>query len=142
MQRAVADVHNRCEVERGRELCGHAEHVHRRRRAVFSDREVERLGGHVILREERRHAGDAGRQRQRQRGMRELGRDQPLERRDELMNFFRRQVEGEELDRNEPLALRVIRTEHRPQRPRTDLMKNTKRSERVWWRSAGRFRVQ
>jgi hypothetical protein len=74
--------------------------------------------------------------------MRQLGSNEALEPRDELMYFFGREIQIEELHRDEALALRVVGAEHRSQRPRTNLMKNTKRSERVWWRSAGSFRVQ
>jgi hypothetical protein len=55
---------------------------------------------------------------------------------------LRRQIELEELDRDEPLAFRIVRPEHRSESPCTDLMKNTKRSERIWRRCAGSFRVQ
>ena len=72
----------------------------------------------------------------------QIGGNKLLERGDELMHALRRQIEAKELDCNEALALRVISAEHRTQRPCTHLMKNTKRSERVWGRSAGWFRVQ
>ena len=58
------------------------------------------------------------------------------------MHALGRQVEPEQLDGDEALALAIVRAKHRSQRPRTDLMKNTKRSERVGRRSAGSFRVQ
>jgi hypothetical protein len=74
--------------------------------------------------------------------MGELGGDQTFERPDEPVNPLRRQIEFEELDRNEPLAFRIVRPEHRSKSPRTDLMKNTKRSERIWRRCGGSFRVQ
>ncbi len=74
--------------------------------------------------------------------MREIGGDQPLELGDEPVHLFRRKVELEDLDGDEPLALRVERAKDRPQRPRPNLMKNSKRSERVWRRRAGGFRVQ
>jgi len=58
------------------------------------------------------------------------------------MHALGRQIEFEELDCNEAFPLRVVSAEDRAQRPCPDLMKNTKRSERVWRRSAGWFRVQ
>ena len=61
---------------------------------------------------------------------------------DELMPALGRQVEFEEFDGDESLARRVVRTKHRTQRAGTDLMKNAKRTERPWMRSAGSFRVQ
>ena len=42
--------------------------------------------------------------------MRQLGGDQAFEFRDELMTTFRRQIELEQLDGDEALAGRVIRT--------------------------------
>ena len=62
--------------------------------------------------------------------------------RDELMAAFRRQVQLEQLDRDEPLARRVVRPKHGPQGSRTDLMKNSIRSERVRRRSASSVSVQ
>jgi hypothetical protein len=58
------------------------------------------------------------------------------------VNSLRRQIDFEELDRDEPLAFWIVGPEHRSKSPRTDLMKNTKRSERIWRRCGGSFRVQ
>jgi len=58
------------------------------------------------------------------------------------VNALRRKIQPEEFDGNQPLALSVISAKHGPKRPRTNLMKNPKRSERFWSRRAGRFRVQ
>ena len=77
-----------------------------------------------------------------ERRMRQIGGDQALERRDQLMDPLGRQIELEELDGDEPLVLRIVGAKHRSKSPRTDLMKNAKRSERVRRRSAGSFRVQ
>ena len=74
--------------------------------------------------------------------MRQLSSDQRLERGNELMHALGWQVEREAFDGNETLALSIVRAINRPESPCTDLMKNTKRSERVWRRSAGSFRVQ
>jgi len=74
--------------------------------------------------------------------VRQVGSDQPRERGDQLMNPFGRQIELEQFDCDESFAVRVVRPEDGPKSPRTDLMKNTKRSERVRRRSAGSFRVQ
>jgi hypothetical protein len=77
-----------------------------------------------------------------ERGVRQIGGNQPFECGDQLMNTLRRQIELEELDGDEPLTFRVVRPKDGPEGPRTDLMKNTKRSERVWRGYAGGFRVQ
>ena len=68
--------------------------------------------------------------------------NQTLELGAELVHAFGRQIEREEFDRDKPLTLRVVRAIHRSEGSRADLMKNTKRSERVRRRSAGSFRVQ
>jgi hypothetical protein len=74
--------------------------------------------------------------------VRQVGRDQTVERRHELMDTLRWQIQFEELDGDKTFTLRIVRTEHRTQRPRTNLMKNTKRSKCVRRNGAGSFRVQ
>jgi hypothetical protein len=74
--------------------------------------------------------------------MRQIRRDEAFEGRDELMDAFGRQIELEELDGDQTLAVRIVRSKYRSEGARADLMKNTKRSERVWRRCAGSFRVQ
>ena len=61
---------------------------------------------------------------------------------DELVDVVRREIEREELDGHRPIARRVVRAKHRSPRPRTDLMKNTKRSERGRKPSVSSFRAQ
>lgn len=68
--------------------------------------------------------------------------DELLERGDELVPAFGRQVEAEELDCNRSLPRRVISPEYRAERPCTNLMKNTKWSERVGNGRAVSFRLQ
>jgi hypothetical protein len=58
------------------------------------------------------------------------------------MHTLGRHIEFEELDGDKTLAVRIVRPKDRSEGPRADLMKNTKRSERVWRRCAGSFRVQ
>ena len=75
--------------------------------------------------------------------MRQVGGNQALEGRHQLVHALGRQVQLEELDGNEALALRVVkRAKHRPQRPRTNLMKNTKPTECVRRDIDGSVRVQ
>ena len=74
--------------------------------------------------------------------MRQIGGDQALELADEPMDSLGRKIECEEFDGDKTFAPRIVRAKHRPKGPCTDLMKNTKRSKRVWRRSADRFRVQ
>jgi len=100
------------------------------------------LGADAILHEKRGDAGDAGGQRRGQRRVRQVQGDQRVERGDELMDALGRQIEREQFDGDEAFALRIVRAKYGTKSPGTDLMKNTKRSERVWRRSAGSFRVQ
>jgi len=58
------------------------------------------------------------------------------------MHAFGREIEAEELDRNEPIAVWFVRTIHRAQRTRTDLMKHAKWTEGIGGRRADSFRVQ
>ena len=91
MQRAVPDVGGRGEVEGAGELGRNAQRVDGRRRPVLADHEVERIGGDEILREIGGHAVNAGRERRRDRRMRQIGGDEALELGDELMDTIGRQ---------------------------------------------------
>ncbi len=142
VQRAVRDAHGGGKVERARQLGRDAHRVGGRRRTVLANREVERLGGDIILRQVRRDVDDAGADRRDKRGIVEACGNNPLELGDELVNALGRKVELEQLDRDQPFARRVVRAKHWSQRAGANLMKNTKRSERVRERSASSFRVQ
>jgi len=72
----------------------------------------------------------------------ERGVDQALEFGDQLVHAFGRKIEPEELDGDEAIAIRFVRTEHRTQRTRTDLMKHAKWTEGIRERRADSFRVQ
>jgi len=74
--------------------------------------------------------------------VREIGGDQALELCHELVGALRRQVEFEQLDRDEVLALRIVGAKHRPQGSRADLVKHSKRSEGVGRRIANSVSVQ
>ena len=130
------------EVERTGELRRDADRVGRGRRSVLAQRGVERLGGDEFLSKVRGHARDAGTDRRRNHRVRQLGHNQGFERRDQLMDALGRQIQFEELDRNQPLAVRVISAEHRSQRSSANLMQHPKWPECVWRRCAGGFRVQ
>jgi len=68
--------------------------------------------------------------------MRQTGRDKPIELRREPVRLIGRQIELEQLDRDEPLAIGVVRAENGSERPGADLMKNAKRSKGVGRRSS------
>ena len=110
MQRAVDDLPVGGVVERFGQLAGDADGLGRRRRAVFPQHDVERLGRREVLREVRAVAVDPGRPRRGDEWMLQLGLDQLLEFGDELMNTFRRKVEAEQLDRDETIAILVVST--------------------------------
>ncbi len=103
---------------------------------------VERVGRHEILREIGRHLHDSGGHGCDDRGMREIGRDQSLEIRDQFVHALGREVDAEELDGDELVLVRVVGSKHRAKRPRANLMENAERTERVWGRGTACFRVQ
>ena len=130
----MIDVRDRREIQRAGELHGDPEGVGRRRRPVFANRQIQRLGSDIVLREIDGNARDARRQRYRDGRMVQLGGNQLLEFCHELMDTLGGQVQSVQLDRNQTLAPRVISAKYRPKRACTNLMKNPKRSERVWSR--------
>ncbi len=134
MQRTVCHVDDGREVERAGQLRGHAKRVDGRSWTILAHRQIERFGSDVILREIRGHVGDPGRERHCHRGMVQFRLNEVFESGHELMHTLGWQIQLEEFDRNQSLASGVISTKHRSQRPRTNLMKNTKRPERVWGR--------
>ena len=60
----------------------------------------------------------------------------------ELMNPLGRQIESEQLDGDEAVALGIVGAEHRARCAGTNLMENPERSEGVWRRRSGSVRVQ
>ena len=74
--------------------------------------------------------------------MQEIGGNQLFEFRDELMHAFGREIQPEQFDGHEPIALRFVRAEYRTQGTGADLMKHAKWTEGIRGRSAGSFRVQ
>ena len=65
-----------------------------------------------------------------------------LQGRDKQRRAVGRQVELKQLDRGEPVLVRIVGAEDRSQRASANLVEHAKRTERVWRRGAGRFRVQ
>ena len=74
--------------------------------------------------------------------MRPLGRDQSLELRHELVQAFGRQIEPEQFDGDEPIAIGIERSKHGPQSAGANLMENPEWTESVWRRATRRVRVQ
>ena len=74
--------------------------------------------------------------------MREVGVNQCLQLSHKAVHAVGREIESEELDSNQLVLFRIVGTKNRTQCACSDLMKNAKRTERPWMRSAGSFRVQ
>ena len=76
------------------------------------------------------------------RRVRQVGGDQPLELGDEPMHALGRQIQTEQLDRDQPVVLGIVRAKHGSQCAGANLMKNTEGTEGVRRRSASSVRVQ
>jgi hypothetical protein len=74
--------------------------------------------------------------------MRLLSRDQTLELGHDLVEALRRQIEPQDLDRDQPRPIGIVGTKDRTERSGTDLMQDPERAERVRRRGAGSFRMQ
>jgi hypothetical protein len=142
MERAMFDQSLRGGIECMSQLAHHGQRLGKRQRAPFAYHDIERVAGEVILREVCDDAVEAGGDGGRNRRMSKPDVDQPLEFADQLMDTFGRQVEAEDFDRNQAIALRFVRTKHRTQSTGTDLMKYPKWTKGVWRGGAGNFRVQ
>ena len=142
MQHAVVHLSGSREVERRGQLRRHPQRVGGKEGTLVAEHDVERVGGHVFLREIGHHAVGAGRDRRGHDGMGQLSRDETLELGDQLVQPFRRQIEPQHLDGDQPGPIGIERTKDRTERPRTDLMQDPERAERVRRRGAGSFRMQ
>jgi len=74
--------------------------------------------------------------------VRQARRHNRFEFRDQLVNALRRQVQSKQLHGDQSLAFGIVRPKDRTQCASADLMKNSERTEPLWKRSTGRFRVQ
>src|SRR6184192_1309989 len=143
MQRAVIDVDDRCEIESAGQLHGQPQRIDGRRRPVVADEDVKGVGGREFLNEVRRAARiEPGGERRSDARMRESGGDDSLQLSDELMNAFRRQLEAEEFDRDEAIALGFVRAKDGSESPGADLMENAEWTEGVRGAGISSFRVQ
>ena len=95
MQHAVFDVNGRRRVERAGQLRGDAQRIGDGRGSM-PQRDVERFGGDVVLRQVGVHTLDSRGQRSDHGRMRHGRRDQPLEFGNELMHTLGRQVESKD----------------------------------------------
>ena len=74
--------------------------------------------------------------------MRQPGGDDTLELLHEAMHPIGWEIESKEFNGHEPLTVGLVCAKHRSQCSRADLVKDTKSTERVWWREPGNFGVQ
>jgi hypothetical protein len=109
---------------------------------VFARHDVGGVGRHEILGEIGGNVADAGRNRRRNSRVRQISVDQRLKVRDEPVDPLRRQVEAEDLDGDELVFLRAVGTKNGSERACSNLMKNTKWTERLRVSSAASFRLQ
>ena len=142
MQRAVNNLAGGGVVESLRQPGGHLQRVGHTRRTVLTNDDVEGFRSDVVLRQVGGHALDAGRTRRGNRRVSKIDGNQLFELRDQLMYALGRQIQAEQFDSHEPVAIRLVRTEHRAQRTGTDLMKHAKWTEGIRGRRADSFRVQ
>jgi hypothetical protein len=142
MQRAVDDADDGGEVERAGELGDDAKRLAGRRRPVLANDRIERIGGDEILGQKGRCLDNARGERRRDRGVGQIGGNEALQAGDELVDALGRQVETEQLYRNELVLLGIVGSKDRAERTRANLMKNAERTERVRRRGTASFRVQ
>ena len=74
--------------------------------------------------------------------MREARGDELLEVAHELVHALGRQIDLEQLDRDEPLASGIVRTKDGAKGTGANLVEHAKRTERFWRCGPGGFRVQ
>jgi hypothetical protein len=126
MQGAVHDARLDREIEGGSQLGDHAHDVGRRDRCVPARGQVAGIGCHEIECQIGRRVGEAGRDWRGNRRMRKVGVDQRLELGNEALGPLALQIELEQLDRDKPVLVGVVRTEYRTERARADLVKDAK----------------
>ena len=142
MQRAVLNIDGPRKVEAAGELGYHEASGLGRRRAVLSDGGVKRFGFDVFVSQKRRTAGDTGSNRRDNSRMAEIGCDEPLELGHQAPDAIGREIQLKELDSEHAIALRVVGTVNRPERPGSDLVQHTKWTQRFGGRGAGGVRIQ
>ena len=104
------------------EVLGDAKRIAGGRQPLVAHQDIDRIGRQVVLGEVGHGAVGAGRERRRDGGMRQAGRNQGFELGDEPVHSLRRQVELEHLDGHQTTAIGIVCTKDRAQRSRADLM--------------------
>ena len=129
MQRAVADAGGAREVDRAGELGDERQHRGDRRRRVVPHRDVERLGGDVLLGAVGDRPLDAGGDRLDDRRMEEPGLGGARQLVGQRLRLFGRDVEAEHLDRDQPVARRLVGAEDGTERANANLMQHPEGAE-------------
>jgi hypothetical protein len=96
-------------------------------------RDVERLRGDVLLGAVGDGPLDARGDGFDDRWMKEAGFSRPRQFVGERLRLFRRDVQTEDLDRDQPISRRLVGTEDRPECADTDLMQDSEGSKRRRW---------
>ena len=129
MQTAVPDALGAREVDGAGELRDKRQHLLDRRGRVMPHRDVQRLGGHVLLGPERERAFDAGLDGLDDRWMHEARVRRAAQRRGQHVRLLGHDVEPEDLDRDKPVAGGFIGAENGTKSTNTNLMQHPEGSE-------------
>ena len=125
----MPDARGTGEVDRAGELGDERQDRCDRRWRVVPHRDVERLGGHVFFRAVGERALDACRDRLDDRRMEQAGLGRARQLVSERLRLLRRDVEAERFHGDQPIALRLVGAENRPQRTYANLMQHPEGSE-------------
>ncbi len=132
VQRAVKQAGRRGRIEPGGHMGDETDRISRRRRTVLADGGVQRFAGHVLLGQVRDRVFDAGGDDARHRRRLHLDEAEPIQDGRQLRRLFRRQIDGEDLDGDQAIALGIVRAKHRPQDASTNLMEEPESTKRGW----------
>ena len=100
-----------------------------RRGRVVAQRDVERLGGHVVLGQVHDVALGAGRDAANDRSVSDLERHEPVQLHREGLRLLGQHVEPEGLHGHEPIAAGLVGAKDRSEDADSDLMQNSERPE-------------
>jgi len=135
MQAAVMNAFSRGAVQRLRQAAERDQGSVDRGRSVLPQRSVERLAGDVLLSQVCDASFGSRRQRSGDTRVTRLIVDQRFERGGQLAGLLARQIEAEQLQRDEPAVAGVVRAKYGAKAASPDLMKDLERA------TGGRRRV-
>ena len=111
-------------------------------RPLFAHHGVQRFRRHILLRQVCLDTLDARDDKLCDGWMRQAGRDDRLELGDEPVDAIGREIEAEELDRDQPILVRIVRAKNRAESAGANLMKDSKWTKHVGRCSTHSFRLQ